>query len=230
MLVNSINITSYNATLMKKDIQTATVTIFDDWLRNAVNPLYLGKQEMYKRLKLRLLIKNSTDELCIINISNFIKQLEVCTIKFDGLSFYYDCTLVSQNHTRFKKGWYALDVELKAPCAYIPKMYGSQGGYDTHAITVGGNQPTSCVISLTSVNASTLTVNVAGQIYVISNITGLPNITIDGELCKVLSGTANKFGDTVMAQFPILNLGSNLITISTSAFNYFSCTYKERYI
>ena len=187
MLINNIDIASFKAQLLKKNIQTAEVVVFNDWLRNALNPLYLGKQEKHKQLKIRLMIKDSDDEICLNDIGNLIKQFEKCTIKFDDLSFYYDCLIVNKAHERIRKGWYTLDVELKAAYAYKPAITETLDHVASKAITVLGNLPTPAVVTITpSIDTiSAVLTGLSKTPITISNLHANIPVIIDGEKCVV---------------------------------------------
>ena len=72
MLVNNVDIANFKAKLLKKDIQTSEIIIYDDWLRQSIAPLYLGKKEKYKQIKIQLWIKEVDDESCLNGISNMV--------------------------------------------------------------------------------------------------------------------------------------------------------------
>lgn len=230
MLVNNIDIASFQAKYLKKDIQTADVVIYDDWLRTSISPLYLGKQETYKQIKLQLLIKDADDESCLTDISGLIKQFEKCTIKFDDLSFYYDCLIVKKSHVRIVKGWYTLDIELKSGYAYKAAVTETMSHVSSKAITVLGDLPTPAIVTVTaSINISTLTLTGFADSIVVNNLlANIPRI-IDGEAYKVLQAGVNKFADVDMWNFPTLQPGAN--TITTNNVNcVVAIVYKPKYI
>jgi len=231
MLVNNIDISTFKATYLSKDIQTAEITIYDDWLRNALNPLYLSKQEKYKKIKTQLLIKDTDDESCLTNISNLVKQFEKCTIKFDGISFYYDCLIVNKSHKRLAQGrWYTLDVELKSGYAYKTAVTETLDHVASKAITVSGNLLTPAIVTVTApINTSTLTLTgFADSITVNNLLANIPRI-IDGEVGTVMQSGVNKFGETDFWSFPVLQPGVNTITTSNSNC-VITIAYKPRFI
>lgn len=230
MLINDIDISTFKATYLSKDIQTADVTIYDDWLRQSLNPLFLGKQEKYKQIKIQLLIKDADDESALNNISNLVKQFEKCTIKFDDLSFYYDCLIINKSHERIIKGWYTLDVELKSGYAYKTAVTETMDHVASKAITVLGNLPTPAIVTITvPINTSTLILAGFKDIITINNLlANIPRI-IDGEACTVLQAGVNKFADVDMWQFPVLQVGLNTITTSNSNC-IVTVQYKPKYI
>lgn len=195
MLINNIDISTFRATYLSKDIQSADVTIYDDWLRNALNPLFLGKQEKYKKIKLQLLIEDVDDESCLNDISNLIKQFEKCTIKFDDLSFYYDCLIANKSHVRIVNGFYTLDVELKSGYAYKPEITETMNNVASKTITVLGNLPTAAVVTIVptiDMISATLTGLTKNPITV-SNLHANTPVVIDGEKCIVTEADIDTF-------------------------------------
>jgi phage-related protein len=231
MLINNIDASNYKAVLLTKDIQTSEVIIFDDWLRQSISPLYLGRQEKYKQIKIQLSIKDADDESCLNDISNLVKQLEVCTIKFDNLSYYYDCLIVNKSHRRIIDGWYTLDVELKSNYAYKAALTETMNHVNTISINVQGNSPTPVIVTVTVLsNYSYLTLTGFGEDPItINNLTANVPVVIDGEANYVLQSGLNKFPDMDMWNFPILEPGA--ITITSTASNcVITMQYKPRYI
>jgi phage-related protein len=230
MLINNIDISTFKATYLSKDIQTTDITIYDDWLRNALNPLYLSKQEKYKQIKLQLLIKDTDDESSLNDISDLIKQFEKCTIKFDDLSFYYDCLIVNKDHKRIVKGWYTLDVELKSGYAYKAAVTETVDHVASKIITVQGNLPTSAIVTITTpIDTISLTLTGFKDSITINNLLANVPVIIDGEACTVLQSGLNKFMDVDMWSFPVLQSGANTIT-SSSTNCVITIVYKPKYI
>jgi len=231
VLVNNIDISNFKATLFKKNIQTATVIIYDDWLRNALTPLYLGKQETYKQIKIQLIIEDTSDESCLNDISNLIKQFEKCTVKFDDLSFYYDCTIVNKSHERIVSTFYILDIELKSGYAYKSAIIETLNHVSSKTITIPGNIQAPAIITITS-PIDTISITLTGfgsESIIVKNLKANIPVVIDGEVCTVISNGLNKFIDTDMWEFPTLQIGSN--TIGTSSANcVINISYKPRYV
>lgn len=229
MLLNNANITTFKAKLLSKNVQTATIIIYDDWLGKALSPLYLGKQETFKELKLKFLIEDINDESCLINIGNIIRQFEKCTIKFDDLIFYYDCTIASKDHERLQKGYFALNVDLKG-VAYTSIVNEVLDHISSKTITVLGNRQTSAILTVTA-PVDTISVTVTGlgtDSIIIKNLKANIPVVVDGEVYTVISNGLNKFADTDMWAFPVLQPGTNTIGVS-SPNNVINVSYKPKY-
>jgi len=231
MLVNNLDITTFKAILLSKDIQSSEVTIYDDWLRQSNNPLYMGKQEKYKKIKIQLLVEDIDNDSVLNDISNLVKQLEKCTLKFVDVSFYYDCTIVSSLNTKIANGHYTLDVELKSGYAYKLAITETLDHVATKTINVPGNLPTPAIVTVTApIDTISLTLTGFGDDSItIKNLKANIPVVIDGEACTVMSNGLNKFSDTDMWSFPVLQPGANIITTSSS-----NCViqiqYKPKYI
>lgn len=229
MLVNSIDISNFKAILLSKDIQTATVITYDDWLRNSLNPIFLGKQEQYKSVKLKLFIEDTNEENALNDISNLVKQFEKCILKFDDLSFYYDCIIVSKNHERIAIGRYNLEIELKG-YAYKSQITETANRVSSKTINIPGNLYTPAIVEITpSIALVDLVVTGLGETFTLKNLTAGQKIIVNGEDCTVLQGTTNRFSDYDSWDFPVLSPGANTITFSKSSCDV-SIKYKPRWI
>ena len=231
MQINGIDISTYGVTTYNRDIQTAEVVTYDDWLRNAANPTFVGQKEYFKKILITFVLKASTEQAVLENISNLIKLLEKSTILFDNLSFYYDCILTTSKITRYVPGTQQkLEVELKSGYAYKTALTNTISSVTTLAINVPGNLATPAIVTVTVPIATiSLTINGLGRTITINNLHANTPVTIDGELCVVTENGVNKFAEIDMWGFPVLNPGANTITLS-SANCTVSINYKPKYI
>jgi phage-related protein len=200
-----------------RDIQPVTVTVFNDWLRQSLNPLYEGKQETFKSVRVGFIIDDSDDNTAQNDLSGISKALEKCTLKFEDLDFYYDC--MSSNPPTIEKkqiGKYEIDAELKAAYAYLPAVTVSLSGA-SELINVSGNLPTSAIVTIIpAADLISVTLSGMGKEITINNLHVNTPIVIDGEQCLVTENGANKFSDTDMWAFPVLQPGSNTVSVDNS--------------
>lgn len=232
MLVNSADIlTTYKAKLLSKDIQTAEIVIFDDWLRNSLNPLYLGKQEKFKKINLEFVIVDTTDDNCLTDISNLVSQLKRCILKFDDIDFYYNCTIVSAEHERLVElGYFKLTVELKSGYAYLPEVTETMNHVLTKSITVLGNLPSPAIVTITApINTVLLIFTGFSSSITVNDLLANVPVIIDGELGTTLQNGSNKFVDVDMWEFPVLQPGANTITVNSNNC-VVTIVYKPKYI
>lgn len=231
MLINGIELSTYHATLSSKDIQTADIITYDDWLRKAPNPLYIGTKEMFKNIKLRFIIEDTDEQACMMDISNLVTALKKCTIKFDDLDFFYDCTISTKDSKPLvEKGYYELNVDLKAGYGYTGEVTIAMNNIASKTFTVAGNLSSPASITLTaSINTSSVTINGFGEEITIKNLLANVPVVIDGETCTIIQNGSNKFADADLWGFPILIPGSTTITI-----NNLNCAtsikYKPKYV
>ena len=229
MFVNGIDIATFEALLAIKDIQTSDVVTYDDWLRNSLNPLYFGKTEQFKKINVQFVISDAGDNGALTNISNLTKQFEKCTIKFNDVDFYFDCTIASKSNEKLTNGFYTLDVELKSAYGYLPSVTIVLSG-TSQTITVPGNLPTPAVVTLTpSIDMSSVTLTGAGKPITISNLHANTPVIIEGEQCLVTESGVNKFSDTDMWAFPVLQPGANTISVDHGGVTV-QIVYKPKFI
>lgn len=230
MLVNNIDISSFKAQLLKKDIQTAEIVIFDDWLRQSSDPLYLGKKEKYKPIKLEIFVDDTTNEAALNDISNLTKQFEKCIIKFKDLSFYYNCTIVSKSHVMKSIGKYILNVDLKSSFAYKTEIIEALEHVSSKVINVPGNQDSPAIVEITpTIDMVDITVTGLGDTFTVKNLTANKKVIVDGENGLVTTNDVNKYNDTEIWKFPELKPGANTITVS-NANCIINIKYKPRWI
>ena len=187
MMINNTDISVYHASLNNDlVISPATVTIYDDWLRKAPNPVYVGKQETFKAITFTAVIKDESDEAVDMDISNLANALEKCTAKFDNINRYFDCTLSKCDPERWATGVYQLSIELKSAYAYLPPVPVTLIA-QSQTITTQGNLPSPAVVTLTptqDIGAVTLT-GLAKRPIIVKNLHAGAPVTIDGEACTV---------------------------------------------
>lgn len=231
MLINNTNISKFNAVLLTKDIQSADVITYNDWLRNALSPLFFGKEEQYKQLKLKLYIKDKDEESALKDISNIVKEFEKCTLKFDDLNYMYDCILSSKSHERVALGIYNLNIELKSGYAYVSQVDETLNNEAGKIIYVKGNLPSSAIVKVT-VPIDTISVTITGfgnDPITINNLKANVPVIIDGETCTVLENGLNKFNDVDMWEYPVLEPGKCSIAVDT-ANSIVDIIYKPRFM
>ena len=231
MLINGIDASTYGVTIYNRDIQPTEVVTYDDWLRNAACPTFVGQKEFFKKIIITFVLKGTTEQIVLENISGLIKLLEKCTILFDNLSFYYDCTLTTSKVTRYSPGTQQkLEVEMKSGYAYKSALTSTMDNVSSMIITTPGNLATPAIITITvPIDTVSLNINGFGQTMTINNLHASKATIIDGEACLVTENGINKFADADMWGFPILNPGVNTITLSTSNCTL-NITYKPKYI
>lgn len=227
MLVNFVDISTYKAKLLSKDIQTCDVTIYSDWLAQSLSPSYYGKKEKYKKIKLEFAIVDIDDISCLNDIGNLVLQFEKSTIKFDDLPTFYDCALIDKTHSKAtvngiylandsSKSVYSLSVDLQAPYGYTPAISTTLSSL-SQVLSVQGNLSTEAIITISpTINTSSIKLSGFGEDITINNLIKDVPVVIDGIAKTILQNGTNKFPETDMWGFPTLNPGNNQIIIDHS--------------
>ena len=189
MLINGIDISTYGATHLQHDIQTAEVITYQDWLRNAPNFIVTGQKETYKAITCEIGIKGTDDDDILQKIGSLIKLAEKCTIQFDDTVFLYDAILKVKDHKRlgYSHKIYALHIEWQSGYTYKPAITETLDHVATKSITVLGNLPTPAVVTITPTidTISAILTGLTKNPITVSNLHANTPVIIDGEKCTV---------------------------------------------
>ena len=257
MTANNVDTMDYNARLLSRTIGLGTVTVYDDWLKNAMNPLYFGDQVTYKTIKLSFLIKDMNDNSAFTDISNLIAQLKKCTIKFSDMDFLYDCvaTDIGEPTKSILDGRFKLDVTLKAAYAYLPTVSQTynltfSGTKDkTISVNMQGNIPVPIVINAKLTSSDTdynLKFNVPDDAdtspngwlkngFIMRSLYKNSTLTVDSEKCMVFQNGENDYV-RFWGDFVTLKPGSNTVPVGFEALGYttvqlqITIKYKPRFM
>jgi hypothetical protein len=227
MLINGQDISVYNAKLVDKDIQTADVRTYTNWLSGALNYYVEHVDETYTFIKLVLAVEGLSEEEVLLNISNLVRSTKLCTIKFDNISFYFDCVLDSNTSKYLSNTCYQLEINLKANFKY--KDYITEAVSGARTLNIQGN--TSSLPALLEVkpmaNFANIQINLGGNLITLKNLISGKTYIIDGEKYKVTVDGTNKYGD-FDGSFPVLIPGNVNASINTVYCNM-NVKYKPRW-
>lgn len=257
MTANNVDTMDYNARLLSRTIGLGTVTVYDDWLKNAMNPLYFGDQVTYKTIKLSFLIKDMNDNSAFTDISNLIAQLKKCTIKFSDMDFLYDCvaTDIGEPTKSILDGRFKLDVTLKAAYAYLSTVSRTytvtfDGDKDKSiSVNIQGNLPVPIIVQakiLDAVSDQNLKFNVPEDAdtsingwlkncFIMRHLYKNSTLTVDSEKCTVFQNGENDYV-RFWGDFVTLQPGSNTVPVGLESLGYttvqlqITISYKPRFI
>lgn len=230
MLINNINISEFGVLAADRDIQLAEVTTYDDWLRKGSAPIINYQKEYYRKIKCKFFLRAQNYQQILNNISDLSNQLKKCTIKFDDIDFYYDCTLQSSNIVHHNVTEKTLEVELKCGYAYKAVVTETINSQAQKTINVLGNLPSPAIITV-NMPVDTISITISGfeDSITVKNLHANTPVKIDGEQCLVTEGANNKFSSMDMWNFPVLQPGGNTISLDNSNGNI-TIQYKPRWL
>lgn len=256
MTINDNDITDYNAKLLSRTIGAGAITVYDDWLKNAMNPLYFGDQVTYKTIKLSFLIKDTNDNSALTDISNLVSAMRKCTIEFDDTNYLFDCVLqeVGEPTKSILDGRFKLDVTLKAAYAYlstVSRTYtvtfdGSR--FNAININIQGNLPVPIIIQAKILDADVnqnLMFNVPDDAdtstngwlkngFIMRPLYKNSTLTVDSEKCTVFQNGENDYA-SFWGDFVTLQPGSNTVPVDLESLNtaveiQLTIKYKPRFM
>ncbi|MFT9055098.1 MAG: hypothetical protein ABF449_00545 [Ethanoligenens sp.] len=204
--INGIDSEQYNAILLNKDIQPATVIVYRDWMRQGLNPLNYGAKQNYKFIKLFFYIENISEDAVTDDISNLCVALESCTLKFSDLTKCYDSALADSSpisDTKIRPGAHQLDVTLQSSYAYLPPATIALTN-QSQSITAQGNLPSPAIVTITPAQdmGSIVLTGLTKKPFMVSSLHANSPVVVDGESCTVTEPDL----DTVMTA----DMGANM--------------------
>lgn len=93
MLINNIDITTYNARLLNRQIATAPVKSNTDWLDALNSGILLSQKHDYRVMRLTFLVTAESEDEAYKLISKLTDNITKCDIKFDDISYVFPCLL-----------------------------------------------------------------------------------------------------------------------------------------
>lgn len=223
--MDGVAASSFNAECVSRNIDPATVITYSDWLRQSINPLYYGKTEQYKVIKLQFRFDYDSDNDLLKYAGGLTKAFEHCQLKFSNMDYYFDCSLSDSSFVDKEDGKKELVITLNSSYAYFSAVTMNFIG-NTGTVNVDGNTVTPAIVTVT-VPTDTISLTITGlgkDPIILKNLKANIPVIIDGEACTVLQGGTNKFSDTDMWEFPTLQPGANTITTDNS-----NCTIQIQY-
>lgn len=238
MLINGVDISNYNASILDRTITPNTVITVNDWLDGASSPTFIRQQDSFKEIEVELLVNSGDEEQNVLDISNIVSLAKHCIINFDDdiSSLNFPCTLEGTPEVkRLKPGVQSLTLTFKsgygeAKPIVTSKEYGAnemtircKGTVDAPAIVTITVNDVAAInrIDFTFDNGKFSMINLqAGQKYIINTEESL---IIDGEG----NSQIDKFEGFYL---PKLVPGLNNIKVSWTIGYNLTVEYKPRYI
>lgn len=231
LLINSKNLSEFGGTLLSLDYGYATVTTYEDWLRNSKQPLYHEQTEQYSTAIITILMEAESNVQLDINCSNLIRELERSIVKDTQHSWYLDGHFVESADNRISP--YARELEIQFNgCKYsgqktITHTFEFNQAWE---FTCLGNLEVPCKILISpDMGYTHLDLKVNGTNFRINNISSSDLLlTIDGINGTITVDGDNKIEDYEPYTFPTIKGGSN--TISVNGAPTISIVYNGRWM
>lgn len=194
-------------------------------------PVNLSEDIKFCNVKCIFLFKADTSDSFEKMFSQFCKDTKECDLKFDDIDINYHCYIKPVgDYEQIGYFHYLVPFEWNG-YKYSSAITETLDHVSSKTINVPGNQPTPAVVTVT-VPSDTISITINGlgeDPIVINNLKANTPVVIDGETCTVLQSGSNKYGDTDMWDYPVLQPGANTITVDNSN-STIQIQYKPRWI
>nr|DAH61359.1 MAG TPA: hypothetical protein [Caudoviricetes sp.] len=218
----SINgtVCSSDITILSIDYGYATVTTYEDWLKNSTDPLFYGQDTQYTTAALEILVEADGLGALEKKCSNLYTSMKKAVIKDSAVDFSLDGFATNVQEQRLGPKARTLTVSFQGIKVAERQEESLVLGLTAKPLTVNGNNKVSTIIEvLPEKNYVTLTLVVNDREYVLKNVTYITDenpvknmIVIDGE-----NGTVTRNGESYIDHYdswdmPKLDSGVNQIS------------------
>lgn len=227
MILNTIDISNFGASVNKKYIQPTAIDIEKVKIKSFF--YQVSSESYFKRINIKLLFEGENRDIILNNVSNFMSKItNESDIKFKNLPHTYHVYLVTSEieDTEFDD-WLYLNLEFDG-YEYGQEIVEIMNRILTKTINVTGNVETPATLEITpSIDTIDLTVEgLTDEPIVIKNLKAGKTIVIQDGL--ITEAGVNKFNDVDIWEYPLLQPGANTITVSRSNVDI-SIKYNPRY-
>jgi len=220
MTINGIEMTSFGATLLSKNITNHEVIQIYDWLDGAISPVFTRSEQRFKDISLTVLIETASESEAESQFSVLIRAMQTCTIVFPGLTKLYDCHFKGKAEPkRLTACAWLVEIDLLCHKTYLPEVIVTASGVSMKSVTSLGALPSPCLITVTpTVDIPEFVILGFESDIRLKNLeANMPHV-VDGYLYRYLKDGMNDIANYNAFAWPVLPVGTtDLIFSHTTA-------------
>jgi hypothetical protein len=217
MTINGIDITTFGATLLSKQITNHEVVQIFDWLDGASSPVFSRSEQRFKDITLTILIESTSESETESQFSALILALKECVVSFSGMSKLYSCHFKGKaDPKRLTTCAWLVEIDLLCHKTTLPEVTVTANGVSSLAITNTGALPAPCRITVTPTVAIAefVIVGLGSSDIRIHNLEANQPHVIDGVLFRYLKGGENDIANYNAFEWPVLPVGTTELIFS----------------
>jgi hypothetical protein len=221
MTINGIDIASFEATLMSKQITNHDVVQIYDWLDGAPSPVFSRTEQRFKDITLTILIETNSEAETESQFSALIRAMRDCTLVFDGFTKHFDCHFQGKAEpNRLTTHAWLVELELLCHKTYLPEVIVTANGVGMESITSLGVVASPCLVTVTPTAAIAEFViqGFESEIRLRNLVANKPHV-IDGYLYRYLKDGVNDITNYDAFAWPVLLVGTTNLVFSHSTAN-----------
>lgn len=222
MLINNINITTYNAELIERRFTNHEIVSVNDWLEGSPSPVFLRNYERYKDIELAFIIKGNTEAERLAHIDKLIANLKIASIKFDDLPYIYDTHMEGTvGIEKLNETTQRLELTTMAHATRGNEVVVATNKVATKAFTNTGTLSTPASITITpTVALPTFTITgLTDKPLVLKNLVVGSTYIVDGYTYRFLRNGASDIDNFASFEFPKVKVGANNVGFSATTAN-----------
>lgn len=218
MTINGIDLSTFSATLLSKQLTNHDVIQVYDWLDGASGPVFSRSEQQFKDISLTILIETSSESETESQFSALIRAIQACTVEFDDLPKRFDCHFKGKVEPKYltARAW-LVEVDLLCHKTYLPEVILTANEVSSKIVTSLGSQSSPCLITVTPTTdiAEFVILGFSSEIW-IQNLEANKVHTIDGYLYRYLKDGANDIANYYAFTWPVLPIGTTNLIFSHS--------------
>jgi hypothetical protein len=221
MTINGIDLSTFGATLLSKQITNHDVVQVYDWLDGASSPVFSRSEQRFKYITLTILIESSSESETESQFSALIRALEECTLVFAELPKRYDCHFKGRAEPKHltARAW-LVEVDLLCHKTCLPEVIVTASGVGMKSVTSLGAQPSPCLITVTPIVDIDEFVILGFESEIrLKNLTANKLHVVDGYLYRYLKDGVNDIANFNAFAWPMLPIGTTDLIFSHSTAN-----------
>lgn len=221
MTINQIDLSSFDATLLSKQITNHDVVQIFDWLDGAASPVFTRTEQRFKDITLTLLIETSSETETESQFAALIRALKDCTLTFDGFTKRFDCHFKGKAKPKHLtvNSW-LVEIELLCHKTYLPEVIITANGVGMKSITSLGIVASPCLVTVTPPTAITEFVIQGFDSEIrLQNLEANKPHVIDGYLYRYLKDGMNDIANYDAFAWPALPVGTTDLIFSHATAN-----------
>jgi hypothetical protein len=221
MTINGIDLSSFGAILLSKQVTNHDVVQVYDWLDGAANPVFSRSEQRFKDMTLTILLEATTEAETESQFSALIRSLMDCTLVFDGLSKRYDCHFKGKAEPKrlTARAW-LLEIDLLCHRTYLPEVIITANSVGLKSITSLGAMQSPCLITVTpTVDIAEFVIQGFDSEIRIRDLAANKPHVIDGYLFRYLKDGVNDIGNYNDFEWPTLPVGTTELIFSHTTAN-----------
>ena len=210
--IDNVSCEQYGAELFHHNVTPCSITNYDEWLPNALNPIEIDKSVFrYSEINLVYFVTGRNETETVTKTSQLIYAHTKCVIKFEHTNFFYNCKLTSSETERISAHDYKVTIILQSSFKYKDRIF-KLIKVPIEKLKNNGNQPTPLDFNIVvNIDISVLILKINNECITFKNLIKGDVIDFISKDFLVKRNGLVEWGFVDFWDMPILQNGINIV-------------------